>query len=538
VLSSPGNQAVGQSPTPTLSWQAAAGATSYTLYLDTVNPPVQHYTVAGTSFTPSAALQGSDLYYWYVVGNSGSISGPASAMRSFWVDGAATAVSVSPASGGPPATGLGTPTTFTFTFASPNGWQDIAWTEMEFNYYNVGSGACFIGYWPNSGQVALMSDNASAGWLWMGNLGQAQAMPGNSQCSVDLAHSSMTPVSPAAIQVTLVITFLAGLPGPQQVWMQAGDSEGDAPVWQQLGAWTTSAVSAQGPSAVSGTMPGQPGAGGTFTYRASSPNGWAYLTQLVPVFDTAGASLYPAPHACYVDYNRLTNNLTLMSDATGQWDSTAQQTQMGSGPAIQNSQCAVSGAGSSAQALDANTLQLNLAVTFNQGWVGSTRSDYLWVWDRAMNGAGWLTVGTYAINNPAVTVTSWPVGQTVTVDGVGYTTPRTFSWAVGTGHSVSAPGAITGTGMQGAFSGWSDSGAAAHNITVGVAGGTYTASYTVQYLLTTGVTAPHPLPPGGPGPGGRDAIERVVCGGDGGDDYGDGRRGEAVPELQRDGGEQ
>ena len=173
-------------------------------------------------------------------------------MRSFWVDGAATAVSVSPASGGPPATGLGTPTTFTFTFASANGWQDIAWTEMEFNYYNVGSGACFIGYWPNSGQVALMADNANSGWLWMGNLGQTQAEPGNSQCAVDLAHSSMPVVSPAAIQVTLVITFLAGLPGPQQVWMQAGDSEGDSPVRQQLGAWTTSSVSAQGPSAVSG----------------------------------------------------------------------------------------------------------------------------------------------------------------------------------------------------------------------------------------------------------------------------------------------
>jgi hypothetical protein len=190
---------------------------------------------------------------------------------------------------------------------------------------------------------------------------------------------------------------------------------------------------------------------------------------MVPVFDTAGASLYPAPHACYVDYNRLTNALTLMSDATGQWDSTAQQTQMGAGGTIQNSQCAVNGAGSSAQAVDANTLQLNLAVTFNQGWVGSTRSDYLWVWDRGGSGAGWLTVGTYAVNNPATTVTSWPVG---------------------TGHSVSTPGAISGTGMRGTFSGWSDGGAAAHGITVGVAGGTYTASYTTQYQLTTGVTGP------------------------------------------------
>jgi hypothetical protein len=131
MLTSPANQAVGRSATPTLSWQAATGATSCTVHLDTVNPPQHHYTVAGTSFTPSAALQGSDLYYWYVVGISGPATGPASALSSFWVTGAASAVSVTPASGGPPSTGLGTPTTF--TFASPNGWQDIAWTEMLFS---------------------------------------------------------------------------------------------------------------------------------------------------------------------------------------------------------------------------------------------------------------------------------------------------------------------------------------------------------------------------------------------------------------------
>jgi hypothetical protein len=32
---------------------------------------------------------------------------------------------------------------------------------MEFNYYNIGSGACFIGFWPGSSQVALMADDAS-----------------------------------------------------------------------------------------------------------------------------------------------------------------------------------------------------------------------------------------------------------------------------------------------------------------------------------------------------------------------------------------
>ena len=393
------------------------------LYLDTVNPPQQYYTVTGASFTPSAALQGSELYYWYVVGNSGSVAGPASATWSFWVTGAAYPVSVTPASGGPPSTGLGTPTTFTFTFASPNGWQDIAWTESLFNYGLVGSGACEVAFWPANGQVALMADNPNSGWMWTGTLGQSQAEPANSKCSVNLAQSSMAVVSPVEVQVTLVITFLAGLPGPQQIWMQAGDNQADPAVWQQLGTWTTSAVACPGcaPSTVSGTMPApQPGLGGTFTYRASSLNGWTYLATFDTVFDAAGAALYPAPNACFLAYSPITNTLTLMSDATGQWDSTEQQTQMGPGasPAtIANSQCTVNAAGSSTQVVDANTLQLNLAVTFNAGWMGTTQTDYYYIWDRAGLGAGYTTVGTYAIATPTTTIASSPAGLQVTVDG-------------------------------------------------------------------------------------------------------------------------
>ena len=291
TLSLPAYQAVGQSTTPTLSWQAAAGATSYTLYLDTVNPPLQSYAVTGTSFTPSAALQGGDLYYWYVVGNNGSLAGPASSTWQFWVTGAASNVSVSPSSGGPPATGLGTPTRFTFTFSSPNGWQDIGWTQMLFNYYNIGSFGCFLGFWPGSQQVALVNNDPTLGWMWFGNLQQKQATAANSQCSVDLSQSSWKVDSPVQLEVTLEITFLAGLPGPQQIWMQAGDNVGISAPWQQMGSWTTSTVINQAPSTVSGTMPAQPGAGGLFTYVASSPNGWTYLTE----YTTAPASIRGRP---------------------------------------------------------------------------------------------------------------------------------------------------------------------------------------------------------------------------------------------------
>jgi len=316
--------------------------------------PLQHYAVtAGTSFSPNPALEGGDLYYWYVIANNGPAAGPASPIWSFWVTGAASNASVSPQSG------QGITQAFTFTFASPNGAQDIAWTEMEFNYYNVGSGACFIGFWPGNGQVALMSDNASNGWLWVGNLGQAQATAANSQCSVNLAASSMAAVSAGQVQVqvTLAITFLAGLPGPQQIWMQAGNNAGTTAPWQQMGTWTTSAVACPGcaPVPVSEAPPNGSwsGAGGTFAYRFSSPNGRSYLTELTAVFNQPGQPLYMAPGACRVEYNLLTNDLVIENDAGG-YDATV-ETKLGAGQVIQNSQCAVNAAQSSIAAVDANT---------------------------------------------------------------------------------------------------------------------------------------------------------------------------------------
>jgi len=71
-----------------------------------------------------------------------------------------------------------------------------------------------------------MSDHAVNGWAGIGTLGTSGASLANRQCSVSLdgAQSSMRVVSPTTVQVTLTITFLAGMPGPQQTWMQCGDN--------------------------------------------------------------------------------------------------------------------------------------------------------------------------------------------------------------------------------------------------------------------------------------------------------------------------
>ncbi len=101
VLSSPSNGATAVSQTPTLSWGAAAGATSYDVYLGTsVSPPLVKNTTA-TSYSPSS-LNAATLYYWRVVAkNSGGST--SSATWSFTTQVAAPAVPVLTA----PANGAG-----------------------------------------------------------------------------------------------------------------------------------------------------------------------------------------------------------------------------------------------------------------------------------------------------------------------------------------------------------------------------------------------------------------------------------------------
>jgi hypothetical protein len=100
VLVSPANGATGVSVTPTLSWSASAGATSYDVYFGTSSSPPLATNTAGTSYAP-ATLSGGTLYYWRVVANNSG--GSASSATWSFTTQVAGPVLVSPANG---ATGV------------------------------------------------------------------------------------------------------------------------------------------------------------------------------------------------------------------------------------------------------------------------------------------------------------------------------------------------------------------------------------------------------------------------------------------------
>jgi len=84
-----------------------------------------------------------------------------------------------------------------------------------------------------------------------------------------------------------------------------------------------------------------------------------------------------------------------------------------------------------------------------------------------------------------VTVQTNPSGPSFTVDGTIYTTPQTFTWTAGTLHTIAATNPQSaGTGVQYAWSSWSDGGAVSHTVTPASAA-SYTVSFSTQYLLST-----------------------------------------------------
>jgi uncharacterized repeat protein (TIGR02543 family) len=98
----------------------------------------------------------------------------------------------------------------------------------------------------------------------------------------------------------------------------------------------------------------------------------------------------------------------------------------------------------------------------------------------------------------SITVTSNPAGRQFVVDGTSYSTSQTFTWVVGASHRLSVTSPQAGsTGTQYAFTSWSDGGAQTHDITVPSATTTYTATFAIQYSLTTAAASGGSVSPAG-----------------------------------------
>ncbi len=83
-----------------------------------------------------------------------------------------------------------------------------------------------------------------------------------------------------------------------------------------------------------------------------------------------------------------------------------------------------------------------------------------------------------------INVQTVPSGKTITVDGVNFTSPQTFTWTATQTHSIATDSLQTAAGsIRYAWNSWNDAGARSHNVTP-LVNTTYTATFKTQFLLT------------------------------------------------------
>jgi subtilisin family serine protease len=83
-----------------------------------------------------------------------------------------------------------------------------------------------------------------------------------------------------------------------------------------------------------------------------------------------------------------------------------------------------------------------------------------------------------------VTIQTNPAGRSITVDGVTYTAPQSFVWAIASNpHTIATTASQSGVGAQYSWTSWSDGGAISHSVAP-TSGVTYTANFSAQYQLT------------------------------------------------------
>ena len=289
-----------------------------------------------------------------------------------------------------PNAGAGATQTFTLTYSDTAGATDLSQTWVWFtpSFAAGAANSCMAYYNRAANTLNLLND---AGTVWQSAaLGSATLQ--NSQCAIALGSSTATP-SGNTLTVNLAMTFTPAFAGAKQVWLFGTNGGGINSSWQQRGTWTVpgglpSVVTADSVTPNAGT-----GATQTFALAYSDTAGATDLSQTWGWFTSSFAA--GVANSCLVYYNRAANTMNLLSDAGTVWQSAP----LGSGT-LANSQCAIA-LGSSTAVPSANTLTVNLAMTFTPAFAGAKQ-----VWLFATNGGGinssWQQRGTWTAAVPSV----------------------------------------------------------------------------------------------------------------------------------------
>jgi len=295
-----------------------------------------------------------------------------------------------------PSAGSGSTQSFTATFYDPNGYADLAVVNLLINDFLDGTGACYVAFAPSSatsGSLYLVDDAGDGGYAG----GSPMSLPSsttlhNSQCTISGTGSSLS-ASGNTLTLTLAVTFASGFGGNKIVYSAARSNTQNSG-WQPLGTWSVPVSAPAGP-AVGGVTPAHSATSGqTYAFTFTDTNGFGDLA----VVDVLVNNFLDGMGACFVAFVPTSANsgqLYLVDDAGDGGYASGSPMALPSSGTLQNSQCTISGTGSSVVA-SGNTLTLNLAIAFKSGFAGN-QVFYMAARNSSTGNTGWQAVGSVTV---------------------------------------------------------------------------------------------------------------------------------------------
>jgi hypothetical protein len=321
-----------------------------------------------------------------------------------------------------PSSGSGLSRAFQFQASDGNGHQDLSSVAVVINNTLSGTSGCYFSYEPNSNRLYLANDQNSS-WLGPLTLGSSNTVQ-NSQCTISGSGSS-TSLSGNSASFTINITFAAGFSGARTIWGLGYDRAGVNTGWVTLGTWTVGSGQVNvAPQASSVNPSSGSGASRAFQFVVSDANGYSDLANVAVVIN----STLTSSSACYFQYHPNTNALYLANDQGTNWFGPLT---LGSANSVQNSQCIISGTGSTIS-LSGNAATFTVNITFKPAFAGH-RSIYVLGFDRAGLNTGWVTLGSWNVDAGQVNVA--PQAMSVSPSsGSGRTNTFTFTVSDANGY--------------------------------------------------------------------------------------------------------
>ena len=195
------------------------------------------------------------------------------------------------------------------------------------------------------------------------------------------------------LTLTLVITFTPAFAG-NKVFYTAARSNTQNSGWQSMGTWNVPGVAPMGPAVGTVSPARSTSTGQNYTFTFTDSNGFADLF----VLDVLTNGFLDGQTACYFAYvptGPASGYVYLVDDAGDGGYAPGSPVLLSSGSVLQNSQCAINTAASSASA-SGNTLTLNLSLTFKAAFSGN-KVFYLAARNNGTGNSGWQAAGSVTV---------------------------------------------------------------------------------------------------------------------------------------------